>query len=281
MAGAGTARDAAGEWLRRHGLLAITIVAITIPFLVGIVWRISASDDPPFPSFDPALLELGVRAVGNHSVLVGPYSRFGWNHPGPLYLYWLAVPYRLLGSSYPALAVGAVVINLAASLGLVLVACSVAVALHSRSWSGVVVVAYLAAAGPVAFDTWNPWVTILPFALMLLLAWAFACADFWALPVLAGVSTFLVQTHVAYVGPVAAVVVGAVVVVALDARRMRRDARAWPARRRTLVRSAGAAGVVLVVLWIPPIVDQLVHEPGNLRQLFQLRARRTLRPLGR
>jgi hypothetical protein len=254
--------------LRRNGLLAVTIVAIAIPFVVGVVWRLAAAHDPPFPSFDPALLELGVSAVGEHSVLVGPYSRFGWNHPGPLYLYWLAVPYRLFGSTYPALAVGAVFVNLAAAVGLVLVALrrgSTALA----TWTGVAVIVYLAAAGPVAFDTWNPWVTILPFALALLLAWTFACGDLWAFPVLVAVATFLVQTHVAYVGPVTAVVAGALVVVAFDARRVRRDADEWLARRRALTRTALVAGLVLVVLWIPPVVDQLLHDPGNLGQLFQ------------
>ena len=30
-------------------------------------------------------------------LFVGPYSRYGWNHPGPLLFYVLAVPYKLLG----------------------------------------------------------------------------------------------------------------------------------------------------------------------------------------
>ncbi len=81
----------AGAWVRRNGLLTVVLLAIFVPFAVGIIWRLTATGDD-FASFDPALLELGVRAVGRHAVLVGPYSRFGWNHPGPLYLYWLAVP---------------------------------------------------------------------------------------------------------------------------------------------------------------------------------------------
>jgi hypothetical protein len=261
------APDGARAWVRRNGLLTVVVLAIFVPFAVGIIWRIAATGDD-FASFDPALLELGVRAVGRDSVLVGPYSRFGWNHPGPLYLYWLAVPYRLLGSTYGALAVGAVLVNVAATAGIVLVAWRRG-GRALATWTGAVIVVYLAAAGPIAFDSWNPWVTILPFTLAVLLAWSLACGDLWALPVLVGVVTFLVQTHVSYAAPVGAVTVGAIVVVAIDARRERQDERLWPARRRALVRSVGIAAIVLVVLWIPPIVDQLIHDPGNLGQIFR------------
>ena len=55
---------------------------------------------------------------------------------------------------------------------------------------------------------WNPSITILPFVLVVLLAWSMSCGEAWALPVGAGVATFLVQTHVSY-GFITAAVVAA------------------------------------------------------------------------
>src|SRR5690348_17774394 len=40
-------------------------------------------------------------------LLVGPYSRYGWHHPGPLYFYLLAPVYTLAGKSTPGLSAGA------------------------------------------------------------------------------------------------------------------------------------------------------------------------------
>ena len=59
------------------------------------------------PSSDWAAIEARTRDVWtSHASLVGPYSRYGWNHPGPLLFYVLAVPYRLLGSQPHGLFVG-------------------------------------------------------------------------------------------------------------------------------------------------------------------------------
>lgn len=47
---------------------------------------------------DPALAELAVQEAAELQRLRGPYSRFQWNHPGPLLYYWLAPFYSLFGA---------------------------------------------------------------------------------------------------------------------------------------------------------------------------------------
>src|SRR5581483_3884451 len=47
---------------------------------------------PKTLSDDIALLVLSARDALHRGVLVGPYSRYGWHHPGPSYFYLLAVP---------------------------------------------------------------------------------------------------------------------------------------------------------------------------------------------
>ncbi len=253
-------------WVERNGALAAILACLAVPFVIAVAWRIGRTGEAQFPVLDPALVELAVRDVGHASVLVGPYSRYGFHHPGPLYFYLLAIPYRLLGSNYAALSVGSALIGAGSAFGIV--ALSVR---RGGRWLGVVagvlVLSYLAAAGRIAFDAWTPWVTILPFALAIVLAWSLTCGDWWALPVLAGVATLLVQTHVAYTLPIGVVTVTALVVVGIDARAARRDPTQWPERRRSLLRAGAITFGVVALLWLPPLIDQLTTDPGNAREI--------------
>lgn len=69
--------------------------------------------DPPVA--DHAVLELTLRELRGHPLLLGAYSRFGWYHPGPLWLYSLAPFLALLSHNPFALNVGAGIINLLAT----------------------------------------------------------------------------------------------------------------------------------------------------------------------
>src|SRR3954451_794483 len=82
----------------------IVIASIAIvPFLVAFAAMFTGRQGGTATFGDTALLELTVRDVGHHVVLLGPYSRFHWHHPGPLLFDWLALPYRILGSNARAL----------------------------------------------------------------------------------------------------------------------------------------------------------------------------------
>src|SRR5204862_6169334 len=95
--------------------------------------------------------------------------------------------------------------------------------------------AYLVVIEPTPFDIWNPSVTLLPFVLVLLLAWSVACRDWWAAPWLAFVASFAVQTHVG-LAPGVAMALAFAVFVGVWRQRQRHD----PLRddeRRTIRRS--------------------------------------------
>ena len=59
---------------------------------------------------DEAALRVG-DVGGPWTPLVGSYQRFGFNQPGPLLLYALALPYRLVGRRYLGLKWGALAIG--------------------------------------------------------------------------------------------------------------------------------------------------------------------------
>jgi len=130
-------------------------------------------------------------------------------------------------------------------------------------WTVVALLLYLRVLGPILLhDVWNPYVTILPCLLFVLLLWSFACGDRWALPFAAAVASFLVQSHVGYLPVVAA---GGATTVAVTAWSIHRgtDDSSWGDTRRPVL----VAAVVGLVLWIPSIIEQLRHSPGNLTRI--------------
>ena len=151
------------------------------PFAVG-AFSIIKRGYPAGALFgDRAILALTARDAWRAPVLLGPYSRFYWHHPGPLYFYVLNVLSSLFGGRPVGLVLGAIAINVAAAVGILVLA-------HRRGgrpllvWASLLLTAYLVAIEPIPFDIWNPSVTLLPFALVLLLAWSVACRDWWAAP---------------------------------------------------------------------------------------------------
>jgi len=154
------------------------------------------------PASDFALLELSTSEALRGRQLLGPYSRFGWRHPGPAYFYLQAPLYGASGASSTSLPVAALLFNWAALLGVV--AC-----LHR--WVDQPTVPIFALAlflvyglylGPgFLYNIWNPAVTILPLGVFLIVCAGLACGRTVVLLIVAGLGSFLVQTHVGYICP--------------------------------------------------------------------------------
>jgi hypothetical protein len=253
--------------LRRWAVPAAVALAV-LPFLASAIALIVRVGGDYHPSADQALIELQIRDIGHQPVLLGPYSRFGWFHPGPMLYYLLWLPYRLTGSSSLSLAFAALVVNVAALVGIALIA---------RRRGGLplvlltlVLVGLLTHALGAQFfrDVWNPYITVLPFVLLVFLAWSMSSGDAWALPIGAAVATFLVQTHVSY-GLVSATVLGAGVVGACVTLWRRRAGPNAADRRRAWLGMLVVTAVALGVLWAPVVIQQLTRDPGNLGALLR------------
>src|SRR5262249_54076807 len=95
----------------RWSTLAVALVALS-PFLVGAVSS-GRRGFPPGALFgDRALLALSAGDAWRAPVLLGPYSRFYWHHPGPLYFYVLDAWSTVVGGQTVGLVLGVVAINL-------------------------------------------------------------------------------------------------------------------------------------------------------------------------
>jgi hypothetical protein len=213
---------------------------------------------------DNGMNELHTRDVGRHLVLVGPYSRDGWNHFGPAMYFLLAVPYRLTGSHSVGMYVGALLINGAALVGVVLIA-------WRRGGLPVLLLTVLGFSlvmhtlgANFLRDPWNPYVTVLPFGLLLFLVWEVMAGSSWALPAAVGVGSFLVQTHVGYVPLAVPLALGAAVWVLLARHASLRGEQALEHRTWRSWNVWTVTAAVVAVLWLFPIIGAIQHTAGNI-----------------
>jgi len=239
------------------GVVAVAIASV--PVVVALV-ALASRDAVPLP--DTAIIATRVRDVfTGDSPLTGVYSRYGWNHPGPLLFYALAPLTELFGGASSATLAGAAVLQVIALLlaawvawrrgGVMLVLLVVTtVALTAR------------AVGPgIYLDPWNPFPPVTLLVGFVLLVWSTALGDRWLLVGAALVGSFLVQAHVGYVPLVGAGALYLTGIAVIAITRQPTDVRGlWRAWRAPI----GVALLVAVVAWIPPLVDEIVHAPGNL-----------------
>lgn len=229
---------------------AVATLATVLPLARMVVQTVG---DPWVATTDQAIIELRTRDVGTADTpLVGAYSRYRWNHPGPLLFYAYAVPYRLAGEASWALMFGAGLLNLVVVVGTLRIAWRNGGAVLG---SGVALGLALLVAGLNAdcVDPWNPFAAVLPFALVIASAWAATEGDAIAVVVLALVGSFVVQSHVGYSLPVAALWLYVLIVMPPAVRRA-------PAL-------LGLATVVLAACWGPVLYDQLFGS-GNISALL-------------
>jgi hypothetical protein len=247
----------------------VALAAVLAALGIGALVALAAGWDPVS---DLALMEMRVRDVPDHLPLLGAYSRFGWAHPGPAWTYGLAVPYRLIGSVSAALMIGA----LAAHAGALVAAWWAA--RREDVLAAVLVLAALAVvlAGRTPIDVrnpWNPYVGLVATGALVVLAWSAGERRPIGAALLLPVGSVLVQAHVGHTPVVVAVSVAAVV-AALAPRSPGEPDREVPRR-------AALAGVLAAAaLWVPPVVQQLSGDSGNVGVLVRELGGGEDRPVG-
>lgn len=242
---------------------------LCLPLCATCVWLYF--DDGWSPFFDLALIEMRVRDVGTwHTPLLGLPGRLGRfpevaSHPGPIGFYLLAPIYRLLGGSYWALRVSTLACNIAAILIALLIA------KRRAGTFGVIATGLILGSIEVGFgmlvisEAWNPNLPVLWFTPFLLAIWSVVDGDVKLLPAAAALGTLSAQTHIPYLAVCGGLSILAFALV---------FARWFVARRRKLPRRGLASAcfwavAVALVLWSPPILEQLIHKRGNLTILFE------------
>jgi hypothetical protein len=243
-------------------VLAALAVVLVAPLVVGLI----ALREPTwFPVLDLAMTEFRVRDVFTSRIpLIGLPGRIGrtlteqGSHPGPLSFYLVAPGYRLFGSTAWAMQVATVLVHAVAIVAALLIA---------RRRGGLRMAAAVALLLAVLMrgygitlltQPWNPYLPVLWWVVLLLAVWSVLDDDVPMLPVAVLAASIAAQTHVPYLA--LSLGLGALAVAAA-VRTTRRDRAAW--------RWIAAAAVLGVVLWAPPLIDQLTRDPGNLSILLE------------
>ena len=236
----------------RIDLVTVAGLAAALPVIVSTVRAVRAGW---LPVGDDAMIVVrSLDVLSTRPPLLGSYSASGSvvgeavSSPGPMLFWLLALPARA-GHAAPAIAMG--VVNTAAVMGVVALA---------RRRGGIVLMVVVAGAmalmcrslqAQIYHDVWNPSAAVLPFALLLFLAWSVAAGEHALLPLMAVVGSFAAQAQLTYALPVVAVVaVSLAFLLASDAI----------VPRRTVV----IAVLALLVCWSLPLAEQAIHRPGNL-----------------
>ena len=224
------------------------------------------------PTFDEAIIAWRAWDVLTpQTPLVGQFTQASATagapvfSPGPL-LYWpLAVPTRIAPGIGPA--VGATLLQAAT----VVTACVAAARTPGRGAAPAVAAAMLVLSWSLAapmgdLPLWNPYVTLLPFAAALVLAWVVASGRLSWWPGLVLLASLCAQGHLVWAPTSAGLVVVALALGLLarasdEGRPLRNALRV---RERWLL--AGVA--VAVIAWAPPVAQQVVAgDEGNLGRL--------------
>jgi hypothetical protein len=206
-----------------------------------------------YPVADTATTSLSTLRAIRGDLAVGSYSRFGWNHPGPLLYQALAVPYAAGGRREIALKWAALGLNALWLAGLLLVAgrrspalaMAIALALTPLLWRE----------QRLLFSAWNPFVPVLALACAVAAAADLAGGAGWrtrGVPALLVVAlSFCVQAHAGLAVPAAVCALAALAGLRRDASRV----------------GLGVAIAVGLAVWAMPLVAELRDRPGNLASM--------------
>lgn len=247
-------------------LIAGMVAIVLLPLLIAV----AVLRDPAWmPMTDMVQIEMRVRDVGlDHPPLVGLGGRIegygeNGNHPGPLAFYALAPIYRLAGADGWGFQVASATLSaLAAGL-------AIWVGHRRGGWP----FALATTAGLLLLlrgygidrlvDGWNPHLPLVWWFLFLLAVWSVLCRDHAMLPVAVFAGSLCAQTHVPYTGPVMALGVLTAAVLVTRVLTWRGGAAATP-RRRALLGWVALSGALLALLWLPPLIEEVRNDPGNM-----------------
>jgi len=241
-------------------LIATTI--IVLPLIIGIAYSFITSLNNSEKNFrgDQALIEIYTLNALHGKQLLGPYSRLNWNHLGPAYFYMLAPIYILMNCSSFGLLIGAMIINIAAIM-LILIILKKHTDIKVFSIASIILAIYLCSITSQLLSFWSPRVTYLPFMGFIYLCALVAFDKKWAFPLMFFIGSFIIQNHLMYV-PTVAVLIATAITINLASKIKKKKAIFKEAKMQWL-----ASLLILLIMWTPPLIEEVNNSPGNMSKI--------------
>lgn len=268
--------------------VAATLLAV-LPLVCGFVMLVGTW----VPPLDDAYIALRTGDVfSSHPVLTGQRSTsyvdgagVQAHHPGPLENYLLAIPYALSGFHAWGILLG--------DLLVIAVSLWVAISVCARVWRPVWALLPVATvwimtlvAGPrLMLRPWNPTFALVPLVALIVVAaalWRGGDRALRWMPAYVVLASLVTQAHLAY-APVVGLL--SVVLACLGVHRWRAAHGEWWPRGAWSASARGPAEetdgaprryrpglwafVAGVVVWTPPVIEQIVYSPGNFVAMWE------------
>jgi len=169
---------------------------LLLPFMAALFYVLASGVPDLSTSGDAALLEISTRNLASGKSLTGPYSRFGFHHPGPAYFLARIPLYFLFDSSSSSSYLTVSLISMLSLGGIFLLIRRNAGSITSIAFC-LIAALYLRSIQPAIWlSEWNAFVVILPLFITVI---AFAAVGsglhrYLPLAVLSG--SFVAQTHI-------------------------------------------------------------------------------------
>ena len=258
-----------GRLVRSPGLRVTALaVLVVLPLVVMACYLLTPDWPDAFPVGDEASLELMVWRTLHGVQLEGHGSHNTFRNLGPMQFYLPAPLYWATGCRLRGICLTAVLINLASLVG-ILVVTQGSMGRAAMVWSALLLMLYLGFMDRVQLVlAWPASVTVLPFVFAVVLFTAVAAGRLWWLPAALGVSSYVVQTYVAYVPALLGVACFSLAVC--FAPRLRAWSGIGGRRTGSVGKTATVCLAVLISLWALPVVRELTAPASDLGAMIRV-----------
>ena len=247
--------------LRITAVVSFGLLLVPFVFLIGSVIAKGLPDLPN--SGDGALLEMSTRDVFSRQILLGPYSRFLFFHPGPLYFVLRYPIYMLFGQRSSSLLIATVLIITVCLFGIWKIVQSKLGYGSSLLLSLVFALFLVVMDKTLWLSEWNPHIIMFPILLFIFSSAAFSAghSKYIFLCVITG--SLVAQSHIAGIPILMGTFLMAgfflVYPLVIGSSRTIGPSFSW----KHILMGFG----VLVILWAPPLYEQFTAEKGNMTKI--------------